>query len=208
MRAAITFDRKARGVDFYRRLHGATGIWSVLLLLATSTSGVVLGFPKTARSVLGLAPNTAARAQWTAAPGDYPLADIDAAVAVARGAVPDARVRMVSLPIRSDDPLRVMMTPTGGEGVASLTTVTIDATARRVVAMQDRRSLSTAEMALRWIHDLHFGQGLGPIWRALTIATGLVLPIFGLTGGAMWLLKRRRRISTNAMRGATPLHGE
>ena len=51
-----------------------------------------------------------------------------------------------------------------------------------------------AELALRWAHDLHFGQALGPLWRALTIVTGLVLPIFAITGGAMWLCRRRRRV--------------
>jgi uncharacterized iron-regulated membrane protein len=208
MRAAVTFERKAQGVEFYRRLHGAAGIWSVLLLLATSSSGAILAFPQTARSVLGLAPSSAGPTQRTPAPGDHPLPDIDAAMAMGRSSVPDARVRMVVLPARSDDPLRVMMTPIGAEGVAALAAVTIDATARRVVAVQDRRSLSTAEMALRWMHDLHFGQGFGLMWRASTIATGLVLPIFGITGGAVWLLRHRRRIRTSAMRGATPLAGE
>ena len=53
--------------------------------------------------------------------------------------------------------------------------------------------MPAAELALRWAHDLHFGQALGPLWRALTIVTGLVLPIFAITGGAMWLFRRRRR---------------
>jgi len=43
------------------------------------------------------------------------------------------------------------------------------------------------------VHDLHFGQGLGPVWRGLTIVTGLVLPIFAVTGTAMWLYRRQRR---------------
>ena len=35
---------------------------------------------------------------------------------------------------------------------------------------------------------------VGPLWRALTIVTGLVLPVFGITGTAMWLYRRRRRM--------------
>ena len=37
-------------------------------------------------------------------------------------------------------------------------------------------------------------RGFGPLWRGLTIVTGLVLPIFAVTGGAMWLFRRRRRM--------------
>ena len=51
--------------------------------------------------------------------------------------------------------------------------------------------MPAAELALRWAHDLHFGQALGPLWRVLTIVTGLVLPIFAITGGAMWLYRRQ-----------------
>ena len=58
--------------------------------------------------------------------------------------------------------------------------------------------MPAAELALRWAHDLHFGQGLGPLWRGLTIVTGLVLPIFAVTGGAMWLFRQRRRVARAA----------
>jgi uncharacterized iron-regulated membrane protein len=54
--------------------------------------------------------------------------------------------------------------------------------------------MPAAERALRWAHDLHFGQAPGPLWRALTIVTGLLLPIFAITGGGMWLCRRRRRV--------------
>jgi uncharacterized iron-regulated membrane protein len=84
--------------------------------------------------------------------------------------------------------------PPYAEGAAVTVAVAVDATASRVLSVQDPRAMPAAELALRWAHDLHFGQALGPPWRVLTIVTGLVLPIFAITGGAMWLFRRRRRM--------------
>ena len=107
------------------------------------------------------------------------------------------RLRAVLLPAGGSDPVRVLLVPPGADGVAATVTVAVDADGtRRVDAGPTRHA--AAELALRWAHDLHFGQGLGPLWRGLTIVTGLVLPIFAVTGGAMWLFRQRRRASVVA----------
>jgi uncharacterized iron-regulated membrane protein len=41
------------------------------------------------------------------------------------------------------------------------------------------------------------------VWRVATFLTGLTLPVFAVTGVAMWLLRRRiRRRTVTADRGA------
>ena len=191
-REAFTIDPRATGHAFHRRLHGAFGIWSLALLLATAATGVVLAFPQTARGALGL---TDPGPRRSVPRGDAPAVDVDQAIAAAMGATHGLRLRAVLLPAGGSDPVRVLLVPPGADGVAATVTVAVDADGR-VVSMQDPRAMSSSELALRWVHDLHFGQGFGPVWRGLTIATGLVLPTFAITGGAMWLFRQRRRASS------------
>jgi uncharacterized iron-regulated membrane protein len=79
------------------------------------------------------------------------------------------------------------------EGVAPMVIVTIDGDPARVRNVTGPASRSTEELALLWAHDIHFGQGFGLIWRLLTVATGLALVVFAVTGTAMWLLRIRIR---------------
>ena len=189
-RAAVTADPRARGHVFHRRLHGMAGIWSLALLLATASTGVVLAFPLTMRGALGL---TAADPRRPSQQVAAPAVDVDRAIGLARGAAPGLRVRAVLLPASDADPVRILLVPPDVDGAVVTVAVAVDAAASRVLSVQDPRAMPAAELALRWVHDLHFGQALGPLWRALTIATGLVLPMFAITGGAMWLYRRQRR---------------
>ena len=194
-RAAVTFDPRAQGQVLHRRLHGAAGIRTVLLLLATATTGVTMAFPQTARSALGL-PETGQRParQGGGTHADFTPADLDRALALAGEAAPGLNLRVALLPASRAEPVRVLLVPPGEEGAAVTVTVQVDAAAERVRSVQDPRALPTQERLLRLAHDLHFGQGFGPLWRGLTIITGLVLPVFGVTGVAMWLYRRRRRV--------------
>jgi uncharacterized iron-regulated membrane protein len=151
-----------------------------------------MAFPQTARGALGL---TDAAPRRSVPPGAAPAVDVDRAIAMAMGATHGLRLRAVLLPAGGSDPARVLLAPPGADGVAATVTVAVDADGR-VVSVQDPRTMSSSELTLRWVHDLHFGQGFGPLWRGLTIATGLVLPIFAVTGGAMWLSRQRRRASS------------
>jgi uncharacterized iron-regulated membrane protein len=190
-RAAFTVDRAARGWRFQRRLHGAAGGWTALMLLVSAATGVALAFPQTTRAALGIAPNLPAQ---VARPADttMPL-DLDKVVSVALEAVPGAQLRGVFLPGRPTEAVRVMLGPPDTEGAVSLATVAVDPWAARVVQLQSPATQSVGERVLRWTHDLHQAVGLGPVWRAMTIAAGITVPLFAVTGWWMWLLRRRNR---------------
>jgi uncharacterized iron-regulated membrane protein len=189
-RTAFTLDMTLRGRPFHRRLHGAMGTWSVVLLLTMAITGVATAFPQTARSVLGLAPPAARPTHQAARVAS--ATEIDRATAAAQAMVPGLLLRAILLPVNDAEPVRVLLMPPGAEGLSATVIAAVDASTGRVVSLQDPRKMSAAELALRWAHDLHFGQGLGPVWRLLSALTGLVLPVFGITGAAMWLHRRRR----------------
>jgi len=182
----------ARGRLPYRRLHGAAGGWSVVLLLLMAATGVVTAFPQTARSALGLSTPMARSPQ----PADTPPSpvEIDRAVATVTAVAPELILRLALLPASRTEPIRILLVPHGTDSASATVTASVDATGH-LVALQDARAMAAAERALRWAHDLHFGQGLGPMWRVLTVLSGLVLPVFGVTGAAMWLHRRRRRVA-------------
>jgi len=187
--AAITVPRKARGVRLYRALHGATGAWLMVMLLATSITGIAQGFPQTLRQVLGL---PSSRPPQPARPidGVRPLPDLDSALALARQAMPGLDVRLVFLPAGAE-PVRLVMAPPGQDGATAARSVTVDGAGTRLLSVQGTPPAN--EAALRWMHDLHEGTGLGPVWRGLVALTGAALPVFGITGLMLWLLKRRNR---------------
>jgi len=210
-RAAFTISVAAQGFPFHRRLHGAIGIWVVVFLLVSGATGAVLGFPRTVREALGVAApvrpgpsNSPARAARGAA---TPGRGLDAALALATEAAPGTVPRMVLLP-GTNGPIRVMLAPPGAEGMARTATITIDGQATRVLNVQDASSMAGAELSLRWARDVHFGQGVGIVWRWITIITGLALPVFAFTGAAMWILRNRNRRRAVFARGDALSPGE
>jgi uncharacterized iron-regulated membrane protein len=192
-RAAFTFSARARGVRFHRRLHGAVGIWVVIVLLVNAMTGTVLGFPQASRALLGL-PQGGPPRPAAATPGvPAPPPDLDRAMALARAAAPGRMVRMVLLPASAADPLRLFLAPPGPGGATVSMVVIATSDGTRLIAVQDPSGWSAAERAIRWMHDLHESAGLGPAWRILTFLAGAALPVFAVTGTAIWLLKRRNR---------------
>ena len=214
---AFTVPRDARGTRLHRRLHGAMGIWLTLMMLATSTTGIVQGFPQTSRAMLGI-PGGPQRGPESrpARPGgeragrpaadSTPQLDLDAAIRLATQAVLGSQLRVAMLPASGIEPVRLILGTPGTEGVTTATTVLVDAAGPAIRSIQSPAMASLAETTLRWAHDLHFGQGFGPVWRGLTVLVGVALPIFGVTGVSMWWLKRRNRRRLETMKGVA-LHG-
>jgi uncharacterized iron-regulated membrane protein len=60
-----------------------------------------------------------------------------------------------------------------------------------LIELIDPRRFAPAQTVLAWQHAIHFGQGLGWVWRVLVFVSGLLPAIFAFTGLAMWLITRR-----------------
>jgi uncharacterized iron-regulated membrane protein len=119
--------------------------------------------------------------------------DIDAAVATAGAAVTEGRLRNVIWPQRPDQPLRVGFSPTDRLAGAPPIVVLVDPWSPRVLEIRDPRNFSAVEAALAWMRPLHAGEGLGAPWRLLVFVSGMLPPLFAISGVAMWVLRRRRR---------------
>ena len=197
-RAAFTVRRKAKGLRLNRELHGAIGIWSLVIFMLVNFTGVYLAFPQQ----ISAAVNTvwpgrdmrAAMFQARVEPmrGTAPM-DVDEAVELARARVPGTRFLNAFLSVRPDQALRVGLLRPGHEEGAPIITVIIDPYRRTVVDVFDPQAMSTGEKIIAWQRALHYGIGLGGVYKFLVFVSGVIIPIFAVTGFLMWWIKRRNR---------------
>jgi uncharacterized iron-regulated membrane protein len=76
---------------------------------------------------------------------------------------------------------------------APIVTVIIDPFRRSVVDVFDPKTMSTGESIIAWQRALHYGIGLGGGYKFLVFVSGVIIPVFAVTGFLMWWLKRRNR---------------
>lgn len=197
-KAAFMVRRTAKGVRFNRELHGAVGIWSLMLFMLVNFTGVYLAFPQqVSAAVNAVWPGRDMRAAMFQARvepmrGVQPMG-VDEAVALARSKVPDGRFLNAFLSIRPDQAMRVGLIRADHAEGAPIVTVIIDPFRKSVVDVFDPRTMSTGERIISWQRALHYGIGLGGGYKFLVFVSGVIIPVFAVTGFLMWWLKRRNR---------------
>lgn len=196
---AFTFRWKSRGARFHRDLHGAVGIWSLAIFMLVNFTGVYIAFPQqTGAAINAIWPGRDMRAAMFQArvehpqPGQQAIA-LDDAVALALGRAPDARFLNAFLPTRPDQALRIGLVRGVPEDGAPGITVLIDPWRHSVIDVFDPQTFSTGETVIAWQRALHYGTGLGGIYKFLVFLSGVIIPIFAVTGTLMWWIKRRNR---------------
>ncbi|CAO3410634.1 PepSY-associated TM helix domain-containing protein [Azospirillum largimobile] len=203
-KAAFTVKAGARGVRLHRDLHGAVGIWTLAVFIVVTFSGVYLAFPQSlGAGVSSVLPARDLRAAVTVQPvkGATPI-DVDRAVALAREALPGAELRSVSPPARPDQAYRIGLAAAGQAHGAPTATVFVDPWTARVAEVRDPATYSAGETVMAWQRPLHAGEGLGPLWKWAVFLSGVLPPLFAVTGTLMWWLKRKARRAKDAERAA------
>jgi uncharacterized iron-regulated membrane protein len=207
-KAAFGVSRTAKGMMLHRELHGAVGIWGLVIFIVVSFSGVYITFPQTTGEIVQAAfPGRDVRSMLSGVrvqpvQGIQPIT-VNEAVGLAESAVDDARIRMIALPARPDQPMRINMIRDGYADGAPMITMFIDPWKREVIETLDPRNFTVGETIMAWQRPLHAGAGLGGVYRFLVFLSGLMPVAFAITGIAMWLYKQRaKRRRTNAARAA------
>src|SRR4030095_8804466 len=78
-------------------------------------------------------------------------------------------------------------------GGAPIITVIIDPLRKSVVEVFDPQTMNAGERIVAWQRALHYGIGLGSGYKFLVFVSGVIIPVFAVTGFLMWWLKRRNR---------------
>lgn len=198
-RSAFTVKAGLWGFRLNRDLHAVTGFWSLLVFLIVCISGVDLAFPVTFQSAVG----RVLRLDYTLTSATVDPATAatiinrnaltpDEATRVAATSVAHARVVQVQLPPRPDGVYMVTLVPwIAGDTAPQISTFI--GPGPQVLDVVDPRNYSPGKQMLVWLRVLHYGQGLGDIWRGLVLLSGLLPLLFGITGFSMWWLKRAQR---------------
>lgn len=197
LRAAFTVSRGAKGLRLHRELHGAAGIWGLIVFIVVSFTGVDLAFPETIAAAVGTV-LPGAEVRPLPAPAVTPIpggsaVDIDQAIALAIQTVPDSELRSIGLPMGTNQPYRVGLVRTGTGQGAPVITVFVDPWAANVLEIRDPAAYRPGLRLIAWQHAIHSGAGLGGLWRVLVGLSGLLPALFAVTGISMWLLKKRNR---------------
>ncbi|WP_370154603.1 PepSY-associated TM helix domain-containing protein [Ferrovibrio sp.] len=206
-KAAFFIRKGAKGLRLHRDLHGMVGIWSMVIFMIVSFTGVYLGFPQqTAAVINAVFPGRDMRAAMFQAkvqplPGATPVA-LDDAVALALQKAPGTRFLNAFLPTRPDQALRIgLIRPDHSDGAPTVT-VLVDPWRHSVIDVFDPRDYSLGESLIAWQRPLHEGLGLGPVYQLLVFLSGLIIPLFAVTGFFMWWIKRRNRRATERAKQA------
>ena len=192
--SSMMVKRGAKGLRLHLDLHHAIGFWGLLLFLLLAVSGIYLAFPQT---VSGISRFTFTRGATDVPelppgfPATWPT-DVNAAIAVAQQAVPDAHAVAMKLPGSNDDVMMVQMETNGLAPSIPPITVTFDSRDHKVL-IDDPRHYPSSDRFLNLLYALHFALGTGPLWTFLVFLSGL-LPLFlTITGVTIWWKKRQAR---------------
>ncbi|MHB1205345.1 MAG: PepSY-associated TM helix domain-containing protein, partial [Rhodospirillaceae bacterium] len=178
-------------------LHRLFGICTLLVFMIVCISGVYIVFPQAINSMTAASPQVRdARNQVpmpvTPVEGEAAM-DADAVVELARGAAPDGILRTVTIPASPRQPYRVAFSKAGDQMGAPMVAVVVDPWAKRVMDVRDPDAYAANDKFLVWQRALHSGSGLGTVWWVLVFISGLLPPLFAVTGVTMWWMRRKGR---------------
>jgi uncharacterized iron-regulated membrane protein len=203
--SAFGIAKNARGYRFHRDLHGAAGIWLWAAFVAVTFTGVYISFPQSmGPAVSSVLPGRDLRATpelpGAKREGGGMKLSFDAIYAAAHKAVPDGSLVSIAAPARPGQVARVSLTQPGWHEGAPSITVFVNPETAEVMDVRDPRKFSVGESIQAWQRPLHEGIGLGIVWKILAFMTGLLPPLFVITGTYMWLVKRnnKRRAKADA----------
>jgi uncharacterized iron-regulated membrane protein len=201
---AFKFRLKGNALRANRETHGAFGIWSLIVFMIVSFSGVYIVFPQPINSVVNASPAIRDLRNQKPFPvqpieGTAP-ADADAVADLAREAVPGGVVRAISLPANPELPYRVTLSREGDMNGKPRALVIVDPWQSKVMEVRDPDAYRTIDKFLAFQRQLHAGNGVGWWWWIPVFISGFLPALFVGTGIAMYLIKRRnkRRVAAQA----------
>ena len=176
-------------------LHGAIGIWTVLLIAMWAVTGIYFAFPSQFRSAVNaFSPVTLAKTPQSNPSGANQTPwTWQALIERARQRSPDQFVARVVVPSTDRAAFLVMFSkvrPTPA-GTADLTSVYLDQFTGEMLADPPRARRTAGDVVMAWVAPLHVG-GFGGFGVKFTwLILGLAPPLLFVTGFLMWWTRAR-----------------
>ncbi len=205
-RKALGF-RKGFGIP--RNLHFTFGFYGSLMLAMVSFTGMFLSFTDAGRAVVATFGPISPSPRGIQAPeGSGRPIPPDDAVSVALAHYPGAGVIGVQLPAGPRGVYRIMLREAGDTGARPATAVYVDPRSSAILLRTDRSTRTAGDRFLTLQRVLHEGNWWGEIGRIATFVTGLLPPLFVVTGLILYLRSRQRKKSRVSVTPASMSPGD
>ena len=191
-RHAFWVRKGARGLRFHVEFHHAVGFWGSVVLLVMGVSGLYLVFPETFRESAEIvlpSERASSGADTQYAPGPAPM-HADGAVEAALAAVPGTRAINIQMPPTPDLPFVVHLETLEFRPKLPAILVTLNAQTGEINFIDDPRTYSLSDKFVNLQHALHFGIGLGWVWKVLVFVSGILPLALAITGLVIYLKRR------------------
>jgi uncharacterized iron-regulated membrane protein len=173
-------------------LHHVVGVYASVFLLFAAFTGVLIGFDFGERAIFALThserPGPRPAVHSTPAEGAAPMG-IDAALRIARGAIPYASVAGYFLPRQPKDVFTVLLRVPEETSEFVHSSVAVDRFTGRVLQVQNFRTDSPGFSWIRFNRSLHTGDIGGTPAHVLVSASSLLLVAMVVTGLVIWWRK-------------------
>lgn len=189
---------RALAVDFGRgwkrvtwELHGAVGVWTLLVLMLWSITGIYLAFPQGVRALITRVSPLSARARSVSDPSlressapPEPRVLVERALAAVPGSQP-ARYT-VAAGDRGSIVVVVDRAVVGDSVISGETWVHFDRYDGRLLDIRPQIGENPGDFLLAWMFPLHAGWFGGTGLKILWALLGLSFPTLAVTGTIMW----------------------
>ena len=175
-------------------LHNVVGFYSSVVLLAITTSGVLIAFERTTDPLvrtLNAAPEPV-QPQSVPPHGGAMRIEVDRALATANAALPGAFASNVNVPSAPTAVYRVLMKYPEDRTPAGRSRVYVDQFSGAVLLVENTRTAPLGTRILNLKRSAHTGDIFGAPTRALYFAVSLGIALQAITGAAIWWNSRRR----------------
>lgn len=190
---ALRFKRGAGTTRRLRDLHKLAGLSVFPLLAMLTATGVLLALPVESRTVLKplLGDAAAMPSPRSEAASGRQIAP-SAALAAARGAMPEARTAWIEIPGPGDGAYRLrMQQPVDPSRRFPRSYVWVDQYRGTVIGSHDAATFPALSTLEAWLHPLHDGSAGGMVLRLAVLLAGLLPLGLFVTGLLRWRARRR-----------------
>lgn len=196
---ALIIKKNTNFIRFNFDLHRVVGIYTAIILIVVTFTGVYLIFPEYVKPIVKVFSTLEKKPDnlksISLSEETQPLL-VEKAVLIANGAFRDGTLSHIGLPIDREDVYKVYKRQDGEvRKEKGKTTIYLDQYSGEILYIHDPLKVSAGQSFIDWQFPLHSGEALGMTGRLMIFASGIVTVILLITGTILWFKKKRRKAS-------------
>lgn len=191
LRRSLRFKPDAAPIRRLYDIHKLAGLWSLVLLLVVTVTGVMLDLPDQVRPIIAQASPLFTSPSLVSRPGPGGALPLDGLVQLAQARFPGAQLAWIETPATPAGTVRINLAQAGEPSRRfPRTNVWLDPYSGQIMAVRDAQRDSAGDAVLTWLHPLHSGEAFGLTGRILVFLSGIASAVLFVTGVLRWAQRR------------------